>query len=299
MLKTNSIVSSVTKDSLRQLSKAHLVDLLFDALIRIDTLEAQIASLRKNSTNSSKPPSSDLPGTGSSPTPPNHSRNSRSPSGRPSRGQPGHKGSIRELVDTPDKVIVCAPATCGGCGTLFGAIGTVDTCTDAAIARSQVVDIPPIIPITTEYRAVARTCTDCGHTTNGTLPEAAVRGTAQLGPTASSLLVYLNSAHHLPYQRLQQVSADLFNLPISQETIANKLELGATAATPHTKTILDFLHHSPAVGSDETGVKVAGARIWQWVWQNVAASYYAISKHRDYRDSQTALWRELPGLPYP
>jgi transposase len=170
------------------------------------------------------------------------------------------------------------PEACGACGEQF-----TDTATDEAIARSQVVDIPPIVPVVTEYRAVARTCI-CGHITKAVLPVVAgCSGTVQIGANASSLLVYLNTAHHLPYARLQQVATDLFNLPLSQGSIANKLESAATLATPLRQTILDFLYGSPYVGSDETGVRVAGARIWQWVWQNAKASYYAISEHRDYQ----------------
>jgi len=71
----------------------------------------------------------------------------------------------------------------------------------------------------------------------------------QIGANASSLLVYLNSAHHLPYKRLQQVAADLFNLPLSQGSIANKLEVAAIAATSCKGNILRFLHHSPTVAA--------------------------------------------------
>jgi transposase len=249
---------------------------------QVAALTSKIASLQKNSTNSSKPPSSDLPGAGSnaegSGTPASHSRNSRKPSGRKSGGQPGHQGSTRKLVDNPNTVIVAAPESCSGCGA-----GFTDATVDEIIARSQVVDIPPIVPIVTEYQVVARTCV-CGCVTTGNLPaEAAAQGTVQIGTNASSLLVYLNTAHHLPYQRLQLVAADLFNLPLSQGSIANKLERAAIAATPLGQTILDFLKRSPFIGSDETGVRVAGKRIWEWVWQNAHASYYVISAHRDYQ----------------
>lgn len=277
------------RQALIALPKGQLVDLIL--MLReqlalqqtqIETLQSQVATLLKNSTNSSKPPSSDLPGTGNNTgdnSPLNHHRNSRITSGRKPGGQLGHKGSTRMLIDTPDTVVVSAPTICGGCGTQF-----TDSSNNAVIARSQIVDIPPIVPTTTEYQAVARTCTSCSHVTTGTLPlEAAVQGTISIGPNASSLLVYLNSAHHLPYQRLQQVATDLFNLSLSQGTIANKLGVAATAAAPVQGTIRRFLQSSPCVGSDETGVRVAGSRIWQWVWQNAAASYYAISSHRDYQ----------------
>jgi len=235
-------------------------------------------NLQKNSTNSSKPPSSDMPGTGGGKAT-SHHRNSRQPPDRKSGGQPGHQGSTRELVSNPDTVIVCAPETCEGCGfTLPGS-----TLTDTVIARSQIVDIPPIVPIITEYQAIARTCS-CGHVTDGHLPlEAPASGTVTIGTNASNLLVYLNSAHHLPYQRLQQVSVDLFHLSLSQGTIANELEVAGRAATPIAQTVLEYLRASSLVGSDETGVRVAGKRIWEWVWQNARASYYAISEHRDYQ----------------
>lgn len=281
MLKTKAHI--LDSSVLYSLDRDELINIILtisqnarELMDHVATLDAKIAALEKNSSNSSKPPSSDLPGAGS--TPPGHHRNSRKSSGRSSGGQPGHYGSTRELVDNPDTVIVTAPTTCGGCGQKL-----TDNAQDEVIARSQVVDIPPIVPSITEYQAVTRTCA-CGHTTKAVLPaEAGCNGTVQIGTTASSLLVYLNSAHHLPYQRLQQVATDLFNLPLSQGSIANKLEQAAQAATPLAQTILNFLQGSAAVGSDETGVKVAGARIWQWVWQNTKASYYAISACRDYQ----------------
>jgi len=295
MLKTN--IPVLERDFVQQLDKQQLVDIVLEQNQSMRTmwtqlssfhdeilgLQSKVAALEKNSTNSSKPPSSDMPGSGSAAgksgtTPTSHHRNSRTSSNRPSGGQPGHQGSTRELVDNPDTVIVAAPATCDWCGKHF-----TDMATDEVIARSQIVDIPPIAPVVTEYQAIARTCR-CGHTTKGQLPpEAGCSGTVQIGTNASSLLVYLNSAHHLPYARLQQMAADLFKLPLSQGSIANKLEQAALTATPLKQAILDVLHQSSRVGSDETGVRVAGRRIWEWVWQNAQASYYVISKHRDYQ----------------
>ena len=294
----NRLAAKTTADrqELLKLPKGQLVDLILvmrEQLTlqqaQIETLQSKVAALEKNSTNSSKPPSSDMSGSGNSKAAPNHHRNSRQSSGRKSGGQPGHHGSTRELVSNPDTVIVCAPETCEGCG--FSLPGT----TDEVIARSQIVDIPPITPTITEYQAIARTCA-CGHTTKGHLPAAvAAQGTVQIGTNASSLLVYLNSAHHLPYERLQQVAEDLFNLPLSQGTIANKLEVTGCAAAPIAQAVLEYLRSSPCVGSDETGVRVAGSRIWQWVWQNVAASYYAISEHRDYQTVKDSFGESFRG----
>jgi transposase len=64
---------------------------------RISELEVRI---NKNSSNSSKPPSSD-----SFVKP----RNSREKSGKPTGGQPGHKGYTLLKVDKPDEIIELKP----------------------------------------------------------------------------------------------------------------------------------------------------------------------------------------------
>ncbi|WP_240356233.1 DUF6444 domain-containing protein, partial [Myxococcus eversor] len=77
---------------------AELERLLSAALARIVEQDVRIAELearlRSTSRNSSKPPSSDPPGT--------LPRKSE-PTGRKPGGQPGHKGSKRELLP-PDRV---------------------------------------------------------------------------------------------------------------------------------------------------------------------------------------------------
>ena len=56
-------------------------------------LKRKIAQLEKNSTNSSKPPSSDNPQNKNPKTESNDNKKKRKPG-----GQPGHKGSNRQLI---------------------------------------------------------------------------------------------------------------------------------------------------------------------------------------------------------
>lgn len=75
---------------------------------RIRDLEKKIASLMSNSTNSSKPPSSDGPQVQR----PKKPKSSRSPG-----GQKGHKGHARELlpVEEMDRVLDHYPEACEDC----------------------------------------------------------------------------------------------------------------------------------------------------------------------------------------
>ena len=82
-----------------------LEGLLEKALERIADLEARLAA---NSTNSSKPPSSDPPGV---------ERPQKGPTGRTRGAQPGHKGHKRELLsrDRVGRFVECTPERCEHC----------------------------------------------------------------------------------------------------------------------------------------------------------------------------------------
>ena len=74
---------------------------------RLADLEAQ---LKQNSSNSSKPPSSDIA----------RKAKGKPPRGEPQQrrkgGQPGHPGRTLEMVATPDVVVEHAPMQCTCCG---------------------------------------------------------------------------------------------------------------------------------------------------------------------------------------
>src|SRR5689334_15243216 len=120
---------------------------------RVAELEAQ---LKRNSTNSSKPPSSDPPGVRRTP---------RVPTGRRPGGQPGHELHKRELLrpEQVDRFIdVPAPERCTSCeGKLEGG--------QRQVLRHQMVEIPPLKPLVTEFRCHVLECAHCGTLNRATL----------------------------------------------------------------------------------------------------------------------------------
>src|SRR5665213_1350351 len=73
----------------------------------LDTVRELVARLSQNSTNSSKPPSTDPPGV---------IRKPKEPSGKARGGQPGHEGSRRELRPSEDcEVKDVYPDQCRNC----------------------------------------------------------------------------------------------------------------------------------------------------------------------------------------
>lgn len=128
-------------DMIRQLlqSQNQLMD-------RLGVLEEKV---NLNSRNSSKPPSSDGPGTPPRPRP---------KSGKRAGGQPGHKGTHREMLaqDQVDHQVHCPPPLqCEECGQ------RVEVDADKAI-RHQVFELPRIEPVVTEYVRVRGICCGCG-----------------------------------------------------------------------------------------------------------------------------------------
>lgn len=140
-------------------------------------LQAQVAALeerlRLNSKNSSKPPSSDGPGSGGN-------RAQRRSSERRRGAQKGHKGHFRALLDEAevDEVIDCQVRAVCECGAPVLAEGRV--------LRHQVFEVPPLKARVEEYRLHGGRCSGCGRRHRAALPPGVPRG--QLGPRSLALI---------------------------------------------------------------------------------------------------------------
>jgi transposase len=135
---------------------------------RAEELERQA---RKDSSTSSRPPSSDSPYRKKG-----GDRSLRERGRRQPGKQPGDPGSTMSLVDDPDESIDCPPAVCCGCGADLASAPVT------ARRRHQVTDIEPApAPKVIEYVAQAKECAWCGAVSAGELP-AHVRARASYGP---------------------------------------------------------------------------------------------------------------------
>ena len=118
---------------------------------RIVELERRLG---RDSSTSSRPPSSDAPWDKQ----PAKKRSSRSRSGRKPGKQPGSVSASRSVVEEPDETFEVAPDHCARCEK------SSDDAVETARVRRQVVDVqPPPPPKVTEYQLVSRRCGGCGH----------------------------------------------------------------------------------------------------------------------------------------
>ncbi len=245
-------------------------------LLLLSQLQGQ--SIKKDSHNSSLPPSSDIV---------SKPKNLRVASDRKSGGQPGHKGSTLEMSSTPDKIIDLKSAFCSNCGQdLQGTVFTLK-------ATRQVVEIPPIKPIYEEYRQYFCQCPRCQNQQIADFP-AGVNAPIQYGSSVESLVSYFSVYQYIPFKRLQNLFSQVFFMPLSEGSVGNILERSAQKCEGVYQIIKQQIAQSSVVGADETGAKVNGAKWWIWVWQNLLNTFIVAS---DNRGSQTinSVWKD--GLP--
>ena len=150
---------------------------------RVEDLERQV---RRDSSTSSRPPSSD------SPYKKSRNRSLRERGKRRPGKQPGDPGTTMKLVDDPDERVFCPPAACRGCGAGLERVPVT------AQRRHQVTDIQPApAPVVTEYVAQAKECPCCGAVIEGELPPH-VRARASFGPETCAHAANLAVGHHSP-----------------------------------------------------------------------------------------------------
>jgi len=163
---------------------------------KIDDLEHQLAGRKKNSSNSSKPPSSDGPAADRRVHP------QRKKSGRKQSGQKGHAGSHRALVPTEQvsKVIRVLPPDCRHCGYEFPDNGR-GLPTKGEPHRHQDTELPEIHPYITEYQFWKVLCPDCGQVTWAPVPRG-IRN--HFGPKLTAFLAYLTVVCRMPRRKMEE-----------------------------------------------------------------------------------------------
>lgn len=237
-----------------------LAALVGDQAARIDAQDAMISALRSevaelrrrlgmDSTNSSKPPSSDGLGR----------KQRSSPSGSSGkRGKPrGAPGATKMLVDDPDQTVVCRPSACGRCAHDLGGAQQY------AVQRRQVFEAPaPPKPHVTEYQVQSLICPDCDTVSAGQAPEG-VNGRVQFGPGAKARMVYLRGAQFLPFARLTHALGALCGLAVAPGTVLAAVREAVARLGPFVDRVKVLLRAAAVIGADETPAWVAGG--WKYV----------------------------------
>ncbi len=239
-------------------SETEKVDLIIHLMERVEQLMEHIAQLTArvselearlgmNSSNSSKPPSSD------GYVKPNP-RSLRESSGRKPGGQKGHTGTTLRRVENPDEIKVYEPERCA-CGHSLKE-APVDH-----VERRQVFDLPEKLVWVTEHQMVSRKCPDCGRMNHADAPPEAP-GPVQYGPKIMGAAVYLRTAQLVPFERLMEVFEEIFHITMCKRTVESAQVRVYEALLPFEREVRTQLLDAPALHVDETGMQVNGVLHW-------------------------------------
>ena len=252
---------------------AEVEELIASLRRQIAALQAEVAELRRqlgqDSSNSSKPPSSDglkkkhrVAGS------------LRGASGKASGGQRGHKGATLRQVADPDWVVRHEACACGRCGR------SLDPQSAIGIEKRQVFDLAERPLMVTEHRATIYRCARCRGETKAAFPDGVISA-VQYGERVKAAAIYLNVQQLIPEDRAAQALSDLFGAPLicpasivawvgkkAQELRQVYAFIGARVAEAKVRHL------------DETGFRIAGSLQWLHTTSSLTFTFYRADEKR-------------------
>jgi len=218
------------------------------------------AIINKDSSNSSKPPSSD-----------GFKKicNSREKTGRKPGGQTGHPGSIPVLFENPTNIIDYKREKCGCGGTVVYT---------GEYQAKQIVELE-IIANVTEYRSYTGLCGNCKVTVKNDTP---LKDTITYGESVKAFVCMLSSEGLVSINRIKAMLFEITNgvINLSEGTIANWNKDLSGKLAPFITEIKEKLLTQPVLHKDETGIRINNSLQWFHVLSNKIYTLYFSNEKR-------------------
>jgi transposase len=231
---------------------AELERQLAAALARIEELEKQLASARKDSSTSSKPPSSDIV---KPPRPVAQASKGRKRK-RLRGGQPGHQRHERTPFE-PEQV-----------DTVWIYEWSESSLSEEwepleEFSLLQQVDLAPKLFEVTEHRARRYRHRRTGEVVAAALPGEVLRA-GLVGSRLSALIAYQKGACHMTYRVIETFLADVMHLSLSTGQLAKIVRKASAALASSYAQLQAALPERAMLNIDETGHPDSGERLWTW-----------------------------------
>jgi len=233
---------------------------------QIDALQERVARLQKNSSNSSKPPSSDIV----QPPKPKAKHGKKRRQG----GQPGHMKYERtfELADA-DRLHAHQLDRCPNCAedALVPLAGAEQT-----HYQYELVEKPIVLHA---HQSHAYWCASCDRMQAAAFPASVLRG-GLVGPRLTGLIGYLKGSGHVSYSTLQALLDEGLGTPLSTGMLAKVVDKVSQALAPIYQPLLEALPDQERIDIDETGHKDQGQLLWTWVFGTPSFTVFHIAPSR-------------------
>ncbi len=240
-------------------------------------LKGEVARLKKNSSNSSKPPSSDIV---KPPAPP-------LPGGakRKIGGQPGHVKHERvpfapEEIDRIVRHEKKAP-------------GDLEPLDQWAVLQQIDLAVKPCV--ITEHRARRYRDPATGRIVQEPFP-LEVEAAGLIGPRLTALIAYLKSVCHASFSTIRKFCRDVLGATISRGQLARVIHKVSLALQPAHAELQALLPRQSSLNVDETGHKDNGKPFWTWCVRAPDFTFFKIDQSRGSQVLLELLGAEFNGL---
>jgi transposase len=241
-----------------QQTPLHVRRVMLTLLARLEALEAR---LHQNSSNSSRPPSTDSPAK-------KRQRRTQAAERRKPGGKHGHPGHPQVLLE-PTATVALFPEGC-----FCGHRGLAEL---TPYHTHQVIELPVIRPDVTHWLLHQGQCLSCGTLCKASLP---VEHASGYGPRLTAYVGEMAGIVGASRSAVQDLCASVFGISLSKGAIQKMVDRVSTAILPYYTTIGEIARASLVNYIDETSWLTSGDRCWLWVMANPLVAYFQIHPTR-------------------
>ena len=269
----------ISREILMSLSKERLVDVILFQTEQISILKKRIdeleVRLNANSSNSSKPPSSDSPFDKSA-------KKVSDKKGKPG-AKKGHKGVRQQLLE-PTDIKPLHPDKCS--------CGNSEFIDAEPYYTHQHIELPEVLMKITHFVLYRGRCTCCGKTNRAVIPPEFQSG---YGSRLSAVIAELAGGHGDSRTIIQTFCSSVLGFQISLGTIQKILDRASEAIVPHYEAIGEQARQQAVNHADETSWRLKGVLCWLWVLASTTVVFFMIHRKRT-KDAFKELVKDWAGI---
>ena len=248
----------------------------------VATLERKVAQLSKNSTTSSKPPSSDITRPKSKP---------RRKGKRKAGAQPGHPRHER-LPFSEDEISAVHEYRLNACPECGHA--DVDFL-DQPPRVLQQMEIEEVIVRKDEHRSYPVWCERCQKIHYHAFPPEVVKE-GLFKERLTALVAYMKAVDHASFSTIRKFIRDVLGENVSRGYLRKVVEKASAALDAPYAELLGRLPLEQTLNVDETGHKDNGGKFWTWVFRADLYVLFKIDKSRGSKVLVDVLGKEFDGV---
>ncbi len=193
-------------------------------------------------------------------------------------GRPkGHPAALRPIPPPPqiDRVLNVPCKLCPDC--------KVELCDPGVVVQYQT-DLPPIVPIVTQFNIETGYCPCCRLRRQGRhaeqISDASGAAGNTFGPVILTMAAELKHRLGVPYRKICDFFSTYCALEICPATFARADQRLAQRAKPTYDLLIEALRRCGVVHADETGWRIQRLNAWLWVFCSKDITIYTIRTSR-------------------